>query len=171
MFDGLRSFLEEITTGDRPAADFAPDDHRLAAVALLIHIAAADGEVDPAEQKRLHRLVEQRYGLDRAVADRLIRHATADEREAVDLYHFTRVLTRRLDPAGRQAVVEALWDMAYADGEVHELEENIVWRVAELLGVSARDRVELRRRAEREGPEDASDQGPWGVALNKPAGA
>jgi uncharacterized tellurite resistance protein B-like protein len=165
MLDALRTFIDEITGGDRPAEEFAPDDHRLAAVALLVHIATADGAIDPAEQTRLFRIVEDRYGLDHEHARRLILRAEADEREAVDLYHFTRILTRRLDQAGRQAVVEALWDMAYADGAVHELEENIVWRVAELLGVSARDRVELRQRAEREGPEDMSKVGPWGPSV------
>jgi hypothetical protein len=52
-----------------------------------------------------------------------------------------------------------LWDMAHADGEIHEFEENVVWRVAELLGVSTRDRVTLRREV-REGL-TAPQVGPW----------
>ncbi len=36
--------------------------------------------------------------------------------------------------------------MAYADGKAHEFEENLVWRVAELLGVSSADRLALKRR-------------------------
>ncbi len=38
-----------------------------------------------------------------------------------------------------------LWQMVYADGEVHEFEDNIVWRVAELLDVEARDRLALKQ--------------------------
>jgi len=38
-----------------------------------------------------------------------------------------------------------LWEMAMADGVVHEFESNLVWRVSELLGVSARDRVTLKK--------------------------
>jgi uncharacterized tellurite resistance protein B-like protein len=43
--------------------------------------------------------------------------------------------------------VGVMWDVVYADGELHELEDNIVWRVAELIGVDRRDRVAARQRA------------------------
>ncbi len=165
MLEALRSFLDDLATGTRAPEAFAADDHRVAAVALLVHIAGVDGTVDAAEAMRLERLVRERYELDPAQARSLIAQATEDEREAVDLFAFTHILKRRLDDAGRHAVIEALWEMAYADGEVHEFEENIVWRVAELLGVSSRDRVELRQRAEREGPEDLKGAGPWGAVL------
>ena len=163
MFDALRNFFDEMTGGARPPESFAGDDHRVAAVALMVHLAEADGVLDEPERKRLQRLVEERYELDPAQARQMIAQASADEREAIDLFQFTHVLKRRLDEKGRQAVVEQLWEMAYADGQAHEFEENIIWRVAELLGVSPRERVELRQRAEREGPEDMNGAGPWGA--------
>jgi uncharacterized tellurite resistance protein B-like protein len=79
----------------------------------------------------------------------LIDEAWESEREAVDLYRFTSVLKRRLDEEGRVEVVAMLWEMANADGDLHEFEENVVWRVAELLGVSSRQRVSLRHAARR----------------------
>lgn len=68
------------------------------------------------------------------------------------------MLKRRLDPDGRIQVVGMLWDMAHADGAVHEFEENVVWRVAELLGVSTRDRVELRRLVRESFNNNPSDE-------------
>lgn len=168
MFDALRNFFDEMTGGARPPEGFADDDHRVAAVALMVHLAEADGILDEPERKRLQRLVEERYALDPSMARQMIARASADEREAIDLFQFTHVLKRRLDEKGRQAVVEQLWEMAYADGQAHELEENIIWRVAELLGVSPRERVELRQRAERMGPEDVSHDGPWGSRRTTP---
>ena len=53
---------------------------------------------------------------------------------------------RTLDEAGRLRVVEMLWEMVYADGKVTEFEANVMWRVADLLAVSTRDRVMLRER-------------------------
>jgi uncharacterized tellurite resistance protein B-like protein len=38
-----------------------------------------------------------------------------------------------------------LWEVVMADGVVDEFESNLVWRAAELLGVSTRDRVLLRK--------------------------
>ena len=68
--------------------------------------------------------------------------------ESVDLYQFTSVLCRALDQEGRKRIVEMLWEVVLADGVVHEFEANLVWRAAELLGVSTRDRVSLRKAVE-----------------------
>ncbi|GAC1558381.1 MAG: TerB family tellurite resistance protein [Beijerinckiaceae bacterium] len=168
MFDALKNFIAEVGSGPAPERSFDEADYRLAAAALLIHVAAADGHVDEAERQRLQGIVEARFGLDPAAARRLIAAAEESEREAVDLYHFTATLKRALDESGRHQVVELMWDMAYADGEVHELEENIVWRVAELLGVPSRDRLQLKQRAEDTGGAvAASAPGPWAVAGGK----
>jgi len=43
-------------------------------------------------------------------------------------------------------MVEMMWQMVYADHQVTEFEDNLIWRAADLLGVSSRDRIELRRR-------------------------
>ena len=67
-----------------------------------------------------------------------MRDAEAREQEAVDLYRFTSVLCAGLDQEGRQRIIEMLWEMAMADCLVHEFEANLVWRAAELLGVSTR---------------------------------
>ena len=51
-------------------------------------------------------------------------------------------------------------DRVYADGQVSEFEDNVMWRAADLLGVSSHDRIDLRHRvAERLAtrPSGASD--------------
>ena len=50
---------------------------------------------------------------------------------------------------GATSIIEMMWDVVFADGEVTEFEENVVWRIAELLGVSTRDRVMLRQQGRR----------------------
>jgi uncharacterized tellurite resistance protein B-like protein len=39
-----------------------------------------------------------------------------------------------------------MWKLVYADGTVHEFEDNAVWRVAELLGVPSQTRIALKKR-------------------------
>ena len=62
---------------------------------------------------------------------------------------------RSVDEAGRLRIVEMMWELVYADGQVSEFEDNVVWRAADLLGVSSRDRIDLeapcRRQAARAG--------------------
>ena len=165
MMSNLRAFFDEIW-GAAPTREFAADDYRIAAAALLVNMAHADGHVAPQEQVRLRKIIEQRFELDSGAARRLIERAEESEREAVDLFQFTSVLKRALDEQGRLAVVELLWDMAYADGNADEIEENIIWRVAELLGVSSRDRIILKQKAGRAGPEAMPDN-PWSDEGNK----
>ena len=146
MFDAIKSFVADFADGDRQAGDFGDHDLRLATAALLVHAGTVDGEMSDAERDRLCDLLKQRFELDDAAANELIAQATAADEKAVDLYHFTRLLNDSLDEAGRLRMIEMLWTIAYADGALSEFEDNLIWRVADLLGVSSTERIALRRR-------------------------
>lgn len=147
MLDGLRQFIAEVVAPQTSHGRFFDDTgYRMAATALLIHVISLDGEPSEREKRKLHSLVESQFGLDRGTADKLIASATLVEGEAVDLYHFTSVIMREVDEAGRLRIVEMMWELVYADGQVSEFEDNVVWRAADLLGVSSRDRIELKHR-------------------------
>src|ERR1700726_2707625 len=159
MLDGLRQFIAEVVA---PAAhgqrSFDDTGYRLAATALLVHVISLDGEPSEKEKRKLHSLIERRFGLDPGTADRLIASATLVEGEAVDLYHFTSVIMRSVDEAGRLRTVGMMGELVYADGQVSEFEDNVVWRAADLLGVSSRDRIDLKHRV----AERRAATGPWG---------
>ncbi|MEH2481494.1 putative tellurite resistance protein B-like protein [Nitrobacteraceae bacterium AZCC 2146] len=148
MFEKLREFIADVVS---PSAHenqaFDDTGYRLAATALMVHVISLDGEPSAKEKSKLHSLIETRFGLNPGTADKLIAAATLVEGEAVDLYHFTSVIMRAVDEAGRIRIVEMMWELVYADGKVSEFEENVVWRAADLLGVSSRDRIELKRRS------------------------
>ena len=146
MLNDLRRFFAELTGGEKPQDQFAETDYRRAAAALLVHIATLDGGLDEGKRRKLCSILGRAFALDAAATDDLIAEAAADDRQAVDFYHFTSLLMRTLDEAGRLRVVEMLWEMVYADGKVSEFEANVMWRVADLLAVSTRDRVTLRER-------------------------
>ncbi len=147
MLNGLRQFIADVISptahGQRT---FDDTGYRLAATALLIYVISLDGEPSETEKRKLHSLIESRFGLARGAADQLIASATLVEGEAVDLYHFTSVIMRSVNEAGRLRIVEMMWELVYADGQVSEFEDNVVWRAADLLGVSSRDRIDLKHR-------------------------
>jgi uncharacterized tellurite resistance protein B-like protein len=167
MFDALKSFIADVAGAEAPARSFGEEDYRLAAVALLVHVANVDGETTLAERRRLKTIIAERFGLDAKQTAELIATAEQSDRAAVDFYHFTSVLKRILDDDGRQKIVEMLWDIAFADGVVDDFEENTIWRIAELIGVSTRDRVLLRRKIARQTPRDALFEGPWFASAPK----
>jgi uncharacterized tellurite resistance protein B-like protein len=146
MLDSLKDLFVELTGGHKQPERFAENDYRVAAAALLVHAATIDGTMSPPEREKLHAVLKERFALDDDATTELIDEATVAERDAVDLYHFTSLISRSLDDEGRARVVEMLWQIVYADGQVNEFEDNLVWRAADLLGVSSRERIEIRRR-------------------------
>src|SRR6476646_4806329 len=158
MLDGLRQFIADIVS---PNADedraFDDTGYRLAATALLVHVVSLDGEPTEVEKRKLHSLIESSFKLDPGTADKLIASATRVEGEAVDLYHFSSVIMRSVDEKGRLRIIEMRWELVYADGQVSEFEDNVVWRAADLLGVSARDRIELKHTVAARQPTPVKD--------------
>jgi len=146
MFEAFKHFVGEFVDGGKHPSQFGDDDYRLAAAALLVHAAAIDGEMSQSETDKLRAVIKQRFNLDDAATAELIEKATAAEHQAVDLYHFTHLLNSTLDEQGRSRIIEMMWEIVYADGQRDELEDNLLWRAADLLGVSPRERIELRQR-------------------------
>lgn len=147
MLDRLRQFISDVVspTGTEHRT-FDEGDYRLAAAALLIHVISLDGPPSEAEMGKLHALLEHRFELDPGTAAALIADATVVEGEAVDLYHFTSVIMRSVAEDGRLRIIEMMWELVYADDHVSEFEENVVWRAADLLGISSRERINLKHR-------------------------
>lgn len=164
MFDRLKTFMADLAS-EPPQHAFRADDYRLAAAALLVHLAGVDGVMDAAECRRLREIIARNFDLDAQATTRLIKSAEVSDREAVDFYHFTNTLKRALDENGRLKIIAMMWEMAFADGTVHELEENIVARIAELLGVSPHDRLRLRHEAAAERAREPAFEGPWSARL------
>ncbi|GEO85725.1 MULTISPECIES: TerB family tellurite resistance protein [Alphaproteobacteria] len=146
MLDRLQSFFQSLTQF-RPQPAFAPNDPRIAVAALCLQVMEADGVVHDAEQVKLRSLLREQYALDENALDALLAESRKAESEAVDYFRFTSELKRTLDESQRQQLVGVLWDIVYADGNRSEMEDHAIWRIADLLGVSARDRVHERQEA------------------------
>lgn len=132
-------------------------DPKLAVAALLVHLAAVDGAMQDTERKAIRGALMDHYDLDETTVDRLVREAARRDAEAVDFYKFTSGLTQ-LDMEDRVEIIRMMWTVVFADRQNHELEDNMVWRIAELIGVSSRDRTILRNQI-RGRAEPESEQG------------
>ena len=146
MLDRLQAFFQSVMQ-DRPKSVFAPDDPRIAVAALCLQVMEADGVVRDSERAKLREILKQQYDLDGTELDDLIAAGQSAESEAVDYHRFTTELKRQLNEEQRQQLVGLLWDIVYADGTRSEMEDHAIWRVADLLGVSGRERIVQRQEA------------------------
>ena len=148
MFEKFLAFLKELS-GDAPdQAAASIDSPAVAAAALLFHVMDADGVRAESERAILEREIAESYHLDGATLAQILAAGEAAERDSVDLYGFTRVLKQHLDAEGRVGFIGMMWEIVYADGVRDEVEDNIVWRVAELIGVEGSERVRMRREVQ-----------------------
>jgi len=149
MFDGLKSLVETLQTygktHDNDGAKNELDKLHLAVAALLVHAAMSDGQMDGSEEAVLRKLLKSHYQLDEDDSEALLAEARAKEARAVEIYSFTREVQTSLTPVERQAIIRLMWQVAVADGVIDDFEANLIWRTAELIGVSTRDRVFLRQ--------------------------
>ena len=129
----------------KPEAPADLHDPKLAVAALLVHLAAVDGSMQDSERQAIRGALMDHYDLDEPSVDKLIREAQKRDAESVDFYKFTSGLTR-LDMGDRIEIIRMMWTVVFADRKNHELEDNMVWRIAELIGVSSRDRTILRNQ-------------------------
>ena len=143
MLDQLKSLFG--LDDDQAAAPRPAMDKNLAAAALMVHVIAADGEITSEEEHRLEQILRDHYSVTEAEALALSNAAKLAQSDAVDMYRFTSILKAEMEEHERLALIEDLWEMVYADGDLHEFEDNIVWRVAELLGILSHQRMALKQ--------------------------
>lgn len=155
MLKSLSSFFDSFTERDeRDGLD--EDEVTLATAVLLFHAVTIDGTVREDEMARLKPLLMSHFQLDEPGLNRLLTLAQKQEKEAVDIYRFTSILRDRLSLNEKHKIITMMWRLVYADNELAPLEDNLLWRTAELLAVPSRDRMELKRMVLREtGAEEA----------------
>ena len=120
---------------------------RIAGAALLVEMSRADHEVTPVERGAIERALRHVFDLDPAAAAGLYREAERHADEATSLYEFTRLVNDHFQPAEKENLIELLWFVAFADGELDKYEEHLVRRVADLVYVSHGAFIRTKHRA------------------------
>ena len=122
------------------------DEIQLAAAALLVEAACLDESYDEVEREAILNAVKHEFELTDEECETLILEAEAAQHEATDLYRFIRKFDANFGHAERLRLIEMLWRVVYADGELHPYESNLILRIGGMLHVTDRERAEARQR-------------------------
>ena len=117
---------------------------QLAAAALLIELAHADAERDEQEQQALKAALKASFSLTEEQLHTLVELAEQEAREATSLYQFTRLINDHYSPEQKIQLIEMLWQVALADGEICKYEDHLIRKTAELLYVSHSDFIRTK---------------------------
>jgi len=143
--DLIKSLLQD---NPEPLTD---GDARIPLTALLVRIARSDNDYAASEMIRIEQIAQTRFGLSKTEAADLRADAEQFESEAPDTVRFTRAIKEAVPYEDRIGVVEALWEVALADGERDQDEDALIRLAANLLGVNDRDSALARRRVDSQG--------------------
>lgn len=110
-------------------------DRTLAVAALMVEIMRLDGHLHPAERHAIARALESRFKLPVPEIEALIDNALKEVGEALDLHQFTRQVVRHFPTSERLEILSDLWSVAHADGHIDPYEEQLIRRMADLMGL------------------------------------
>ncbi len=123
------------------------EERQVAAAALLVEAARMDDEFDAAERRKIVDLVTDRFALSAEEGESLLQLAETRVEDSVQTFGFTRVVKDEFTHQERVDLMEMLWEVVYVDGRLHDLEANLMRRLAGLIFVTDRESAEARRRA------------------------
>jgi uncharacterized tellurite resistance protein B-like protein len=152
MLDAIRHFVRErlVKGGSAAAGTVAPagpSPVQLAACALLLELAHADGEFSAEERGHIERTLVRHFGLDDVTAEELMRLAQAERVQSLDHFQFTRLIAAEYDLGQKMVLAEVMWGVILADGKLSDHETHLVRKLASLMDLAPAYLAEARRAA------------------------
>lgn len=144
MISALKTLFEH---PERESEDARLHRVRLAAAALLIETARADFTQGADEEAAMAELLSKTLKLPDNEIKELLVDAEDHVDESTSLYEFTRVINDHYCAEEKVELVGAMWEVAYADGDLDKYEEALIRQVAELTYVPHADYIKSKLAA------------------------
>ncbi len=132
---GIEALLESLSSPAQTDPIEREHDYELATAILLIEVMRADRTSSPDEREEVVATLTRAFRLDESEAQALLSKGESRADEIVSLHEFTQAINRRLDADQKEHIVELLWRVAFADGDLDRYEEHLIRRIAELLHI------------------------------------
>lgn len=151
MLEAIRQFVGErlLRVGPSAGGDDPPGPTpvQLAACALLLELAHADGEFSAQERSHIERTLVRHFGLDDPTAGELMRLAEAERAQSLDHFQFTRLIAAEYDLGQKMVLAEVMWGVILADGKLGDHETHLVRKLASLMDLAPAYLSQARRAA------------------------
>ncbi len=137
MLQRLQAFFSEHLS---PAED-SSDEHRLQLVsaALLIELSKADFEQGDEELEAIRSLLAKEHDVSAAEIDELMKLAEEQFEEDNSYHPYTSLINQHFSQEQKVRLLETLWKVAIADGQLSKYEDHLIRKISELIYVPHRD--------------------------------
>lgn len=121
-----------------------------ACIALLLETSMADEVLDESELMALKNTLQKDFQINEDEIDELIDLARENVEDSTSLYEFTRDINDNFDATERVKLIESMWKIAYADGNIDKYEEHIIRKVSNLIYVAHSDFIKAKLSAKEQ---------------------
>jgi len=149
MLNQIKLFFEQHIALPAPAKS-NEENLQIACAALLIEMMHMDDRVQAEERESIISRLKSLFSLSPQQTNDLIELAEQQRNVATDYFQFTHLINREFSTEQKLKLVESLWRVAYADGELDMYEEYLVRKICDLLYISHTDFVISRNRIKAE---------------------
>jgi len=148
MLRTLKDLLNSLTEA-APALTPHEQQHQLqlATAVLLVEVLRAEPSLDATERATMVRALRDKFALHDDEIERLIELARDTSKTAYDYQRFTSQLNERFSQDQKIQVIEAMWQVAYADAHLDANENHVISKVAGLLHVTHGEYISAKGRA------------------------
>ena len=117
------------------------DSHKtqLSAACLLLSVAEADEILEKQELDTIQDILKDFFSIADNDAYKLIQEAQDKMKDATGLFIFGQHLNTVFDHTDRLDFISCVFEVAYADGDLHYLEHHTVKKIANILNVNRED--------------------------------
>ncbi|HEY5674988.1 MAG TPA: TerB family tellurite resistance protein [Malonomonas sp.] len=130
-------------------ADQSEDESQripLAAAVLLLEVAYADGVLHPAEEELIGTLLSERFAVAPELQQELLELADQHRNDSSGLHQYTREINAAFSQPEKERIIEAIWQLVYADGRLDCYEDALMRQLGTLIGLSHRQLIEAKLR-------------------------
>ena len=140
----MLGYLKKIFSDDNPSTnknevDSASDRKNkkieIAACALFIEMAKADGEFTEDERKFIITEMKSTFNLDDEYVNNLMLHAEQKIKESASLYEFTGIINATFTNEEKINLIENLWKLIYKDEKLNQYEDHLIKRIAATINI------------------------------------
>jgi len=147
MLNVLKNLFDSAQADARPAAGFERRQLHVAVAVLLHEARRADYVEGEDENAPAEQALAELFGLERGQAAALLEEARVKARKLNSFYAPLSVVKREFGLEDRIRLIEHLWRVAYADGQLNYYEDHYVRKIAHLLYVPNTQSMLARNRA------------------------
>jgi uncharacterized tellurite resistance protein B-like protein len=152
MIDLVKKFFGRTAqTGSVEPTQDGSHDVRIAACALLLEISYIDGEFSEIERERIISMLKKDYDLADAHAVSLMEASKKELQGSVDLWQFTNLINQNYTMEEKTQIIETIWHVAFADGELDKHEDYLVHKLARLLRLTHKQLIDAKLSVKKGG--------------------